>query len=31
VYPGAMTRNSPVFGSSCGSLMGKSGLVAMLR
>ena len=31
VYPGAMTRNSPVFGSSCGSLTGKSGLVAMLR
>jgi hypothetical protein len=31
VYPGAMTRNSPVFGSSCGSLTGNSGLVAMLR
>ena len=31
VYPGAMTRNSPVFGSSCGSFTGNSGLVAMLR
>src|ERR1700753_2646643 len=31
VYPGAITRNSPVTGSSCGSLTGNSGLVAMLR
>jgi hypothetical protein len=31
VYPGAITRNSPVFGSSCGSSAGNSGLVAILR